>query len=78
MHTLASGSSAQPGSILGDPDEAARRNRISAVWTLLHDIKAPQPSRGDLVQVVGAASGGVLNDVACARVADAVLALWKQ
>ena len=51
---------------------------IGAVWALLEEIKSHEPSRSELAHVIGAASGGALNQAACARVADAVLALWKR
>lgn len=60
-----------------DLDETERMGR-SAVWALLEEIKAHEPSRGELIQVIGATCGGALNDVACTRLADAVIALWKR
>ena len=61
-----------------DPSEVERRGNLSAVWALLNEIKSREPSRSEIIQVIGAASGDALNETSCARVADAVLALWKQ
>ena len=46
-------------------DEPDRRSRISAVQALLDGIRRHEPSRGDLIQVIGVACGA-LND-ACAH-----------
>jgi len=61
-----------------DPHDDDRMSRVSAVWALLEEIKGREPSRGELIQVIGAATAGTLNDTSCARVADAVLALWNR
>jgi hypothetical protein len=63
---------------LRDPHDDDRMSRVSAVWALLEEIKGREPSRGELIQVIGAATAGTLNDASCARVADAVLALWNR
>ena len=60
-----------------NPDEIERMGHISAVWALLEDIKKREPSRSELIQVIGATCGA-LNEASCARIADAVLALWKR
>ena len=61
-----------------DRDELERVRNISSVKALLDDIKACEPSRGELIQVIGDACGGVLNAASCARLADAVLALLRR
>jgi hypothetical protein len=61
-----------------DPHDDDRMSRVSAVWALLEEIKGREPSRGELIQVIGAATAGTLTDASCARVADAVLALWNR
>ena len=59
-----------------DWDNAGSADRRSAVLALLEEIRTHEPSRRDVLRAVEAASGGALGDAACARVADAVLALW--
>ena len=60
-----------------DPDEIERMSHISAIGVLLEEIKSRKPSRSELIEVIEA-TGGALNDASCARIADAVLALWNQ
>ena len=60
-----------------DPDEIERMGHISAIGALLEEIKSRKPSRSELIKVIGA-TGGALNEASCARIADAVLALWNQ
>ena len=61
-----------------DPCESDSTNRISAVRELLEEIKVREPNRSEVVQVIAAAADGALNQAACGRVADAILALWKR
>jgi hypothetical protein len=60
-----------------DPDEIERMGHISAIGALLEEIKSRKPSRSELIQVIGTTCGA-LNHASCARIADAVLALWSR
>jgi len=40
-----------------DADDAERMGRMSAVWALLEDIKAREPTRNELIRVIDAACG---------------------
>ena len=61
-----------------DRDELERVRNISSVKALLDDIKAREPSRGELIHVIGEVCGGALNASSCTRLADAVLALLRR
>ena len=59
-----------------DWDDARPVDHRSAVLALLEEIRTREPSRRDILRAIETAAGGALSETSCARVADAVLALW--
>ena len=59
-----------------DREELQRMNNISSVRALLDEIR--EPSRGEIIDLIGDTCGGVLSASSCAHLADAVLALWSR